>query len=148
MGKPSRFGVNTWHSPSRAAWAKARKLEDLGSATLVVPDHLTELFVPLTALVSAAEATTHLRVGTHVLNKDLRHPVLVARLAEAVTVIKRLLMGEQVTLTGQLYQVSEHQGYPRSDQRPHPPVLIGGNGRQLLTRSTQQADIVGLTGLP
>src|SRR4029077_10136364 len=35
------------------------------------------------AVVSAAEATTHLRVGTNVLNNDLRHPVLVAR--EAAT---------------------------------------------------------------
>jgi len=36
------------------------------------------------ALVSAAEATTRLQVGRHVLNNDLRHPVLVAR--EAATV--------------------------------------------------------------
>ena len=35
-------------------------------------------------MVIAAEATKHLRVGTHVLNNDLRHPVLVAR--EAATI--------------------------------------------------------------
>jgi alkanesulfonate monooxygenase SsuD/methylene tetrahydromethanopterin reductase-like flavin-dependent oxidoreductase (luciferase family) len=40
---------------------------------------------PMPALVSAAEATTHLRVGTNVLNNDFRHPVLVAR--EAATSI-------------------------------------------------------------
>src|SRR5262245_41591499 len=80
-----RFGVNVGRATSRASWAdKARKLEDLGYAVLTVPDHLTDLLAPLPALVSAAEATTRLRVGTNVLNNDLRHPVLVAR--EAATV--------------------------------------------------------------
>ena len=83
--KTFRFGVNVGPSRSRAEWAeKARKLEDLGYATLTVPDHLTEFVAPMPALISAAEATKNLRVGTNVLNNDLRHPVLVAR--EAATV--------------------------------------------------------------
>lgn len=189
MMKPFRFGVNAWHATSRAEWAqKARKLEDLGYATLTVPDHLADFLAPIPALVSAAEATTHLRIGTMVLNNDLRHPVLlareaatvdllsdgrlqlglgaghmqaeydqaglgfdaagtrVARLAEAVAIIKELLRGEPVTFTGQHYRVSEHQSYPLPVQRPHPPLLIGGQGRPLLTLAAQQADIVGLTG--
>ena len=37
---PFRFGVNVGRAGSRAAWAdKARKLEELGYATLTVPDH-------------------------------------------------------------------------------------------------------------
>jgi probable F420-dependent oxidoreductase len=83
--KPFRFGVNVWGARSRAEWrSKARRVEALGYATLTVPDHLGEFFAPMPALVSAAEATTRLRVGTNVLNNDLRHPVLVAR--EAATV--------------------------------------------------------------
>jgi alkanesulfonate monooxygenase SsuD/methylene tetrahydromethanopterin reductase-like flavin-dependent oxidoreductase (luciferase family) len=78
--KPFHFGVTLGRAPSRAAWvAKARHVEALGYAVLTVPDHLADFFAPLPALVSAAEATTHLRVGTHVLNNDYRHPVLVAR---------------------------------------------------------------------
>jgi probable F420-dependent oxidoreductase len=42
---------------------------------------------PMPALVSAAEATKHLRVGTNVLNNDLRHPVLVAREAASVDIL-------------------------------------------------------------
>src|SRR6266545_3598286 len=184
-----RFGVNVGRATSRAEWTeKARKLEDLGYSVLTVPDHLTDLLAPLPALVSAAEATTHLRVGTNVLNNDLRHPVLVAReaatvdlltdgrfelglgaghmqseydqvglgfdaagtrvarLAEAVTIIKGLLTGEPVTFVGRHYRVTNHQLYPLPVQRPHPPVLIGGNGRQLLTLAAQEADIMGLTG--
>jgi alkanesulfonate monooxygenase SsuD/methylene tetrahydromethanopterin reductase-like flavin-dependent oxidoreductase (luciferase family) len=78
--KTFRFGVNVGPSRSRAEWVeKARKLEDLGYATLTVPDHLTDFFAPIPALISAAEATKNLRVRTNVLNNDFRHPVLVAR---------------------------------------------------------------------
>lgn len=83
--KPFRFGVNVGPSRSRVEWTeKARKIQDLGYDALTVPDHLTDLFAPMPALVSAAEATKTLRVGTNVLNNDFRHPVLVAR--EAATV--------------------------------------------------------------
>jgi alkanesulfonate monooxygenase SsuD/methylene tetrahydromethanopterin reductase-like flavin-dependent oxidoreductase (luciferase family) len=43
--KTFRFGVNVGPSRSRAEWGeKARKLEDLGYATLTVPDHLTDFY--------------------------------------------------------------------------------------------------------
>jgi alkanesulfonate monooxygenase SsuD/methylene tetrahydromethanopterin reductase-like flavin-dependent oxidoreductase (luciferase family) len=83
--KPFRFGVNVARAGSGAEWAaKARKVEDLGYFSLTVPDHLADMFAPIPAVVSAAAATTHLRVGTNVLNNDFRHPVLIAR--EAATV--------------------------------------------------------------
>ena len=85
---PFRFGVSVRHAPSRAEWReKARKVEALGYATLTVPDHLTDLVAPMPALLSAAEATRTLRIGTYVLNNDLRHPVLVAREAAAVDLL-------------------------------------------------------------
>src|SRR5215472_7349191 len=84
--KRFRFGVNVRHARSRSEWVeKARKIEALGYDTFNAPDHLADFLAPLPALVSAAEATNHLRVGTNVLNNDLRHPVLVAR--EAATLI-------------------------------------------------------------
>jgi probable F420-dependent oxidoreductase len=66
---------------------KARRVEALGYATLLVPDHLTDLIAPMPALMSAAEATKTIKVGTFVLNNDLRHPVLVAREAAAVDLL-------------------------------------------------------------
>ena len=187
---PFRFGVSVWHAPSRAEWiAKARKIEDLGYSSLLVPDHLNERVAPMPALISAAEATKRIRVGTYVLNNDLRHPVVVAReaaavdlftdgrlqlgpgagwnkaeydqagltfdrggirverLAEAVVIIRRLLAGEQVTFAGRHYRVSGHVIAPLPVQKPHPPILIGGNGPRMLTPAAQQADIVGLAGM-
>ena len=35
-------------------------------------------------------------------------------------------------------------GRPKPVQRPHPPILIGGGGRSLLTLAGREADIIGL----
>ena len=188
--RPFRFGVGIWQVNSRAELAeKARKVEALGYDTLNFPDHLTDRIAPIPAVVSAAEATSRLRIGTNVLNNDLRHPVLVAReaatldllsdgrfqlglgagsikseydeaglrfdtgrvrvarLAEAVGIIKRLLRGEEVSFSGRYYQIAGHKLAPLPVQRPHPPILIGGNGPQLLTLAAREADIVGFSGI-
>jgi len=185
-----RFGVNVRSAQSRAEWQeKARRVEALGYSTLTLPDHLVDLLAPFPAIIGAAEATTHLRVGTTVLNNDLRHPVLVAReaatvdlltdgrfqlglgagairseydqaglgfdrgairvarLAEGATIIKGLLNGDEVTFAGQHYRVSGHRIAPLPVQKPHPPILIGGNGRRLLALAAQEADIVGFSGI-
>ena len=93
---PFRFGVNVRTAASQAEWAdKARKVEALGYAVLLVPDHLAELLAPLPALAAAAAATTRLRVGTAVLNNDFRHPALLAREAATLDVLSdgRLELG-------------------------------------------------------
>ena len=188
--KPFRFGVGVWQVASRAELAdKARKAEALGYDTLSFPDHLNERIAPMPALMAAAEATTRLRVGTHVLNNDLRHPVpvareaaaidlltdgrlqlglgagsikseydeaglqfepgrvRVARLAEAVAIIKKLLCGGEVTFSGRHYRIARHTIAPLPVQKPHPPILIGGNGPQLLALAAREADIVGFSGI-
>jgi probable F420-dependent oxidoreductase len=71
----------------------------------------------------------------------------VERLAEAVTIVKGLLSGEEVTFAGRHYRVSGHRIAPLPVQKPHPPILIGGNGRNLLTLAAREADIVGLSGI-
>jgi probable F420-dependent oxidoreductase len=188
--RPFRFGVNLRSAGSRADWtAKARRLESQGYATLGVPDHLTAMLAPMTALAAAAEATSRLRLATLVLNNDFRHPVLVAReaaaldvlsdgrfelglgaghmkseyeqaglrfdpgevrvarLAEAVVIVKRLFEGEPVTLAGAHYRVTDHVIHPRPVQRPRPPIFIGGHAPRVLTLAAREADIVGLTGI-
>jgi probable F420-dependent oxidoreductase len=86
--RPFRFGVNVRTSGSHAEWAdKARKVEALGYAVLLMPDHLADLLAPMPGLTAAAAATTRLRVGTAVLNNDFRHPVLVARESATLDVL-------------------------------------------------------------
>ena len=76
-----------------------------------------------------------------------RGRVRVARLAEAVTILKGLLRGETVSFAGDHYRVTGHAIHPRPRQQPHPPILIGGNGRNILTLAAREADIVALTGV-
>lgn len=85
MNRPFRFGVVSAYALSRAAWiATARRAENLGYATLLMPDRVNMGGpAPLTALAVAAEATSTLRVGSYVFSNDYRHPVLLAR--EAAT---------------------------------------------------------------
>jgi probable F420-dependent oxidoreductase len=63
---------------SPAVWRDAiRRIEDLGFDTLSISDHLSAGWVmdPLTALTSASEITSRIRLLTLVLGNDFRHPV-------------------------------------------------------------------------
>lgn len=70
----------------------------------------------------------------------------VDRLSESVRIIKSLLEGKEVTISGGHYTIDEHRIYPLPLQSPRPPILIGGNGRRLLSLAAQEADIIGLLG--
>jgi probable F420-dependent oxidoreductase len=76
---------------------------------------------------------------------DLDRPgVRIDRMDEAVTVVKNLLTGGVVDHDGPHYRLHGLRGAPRAVQTPHPPILIGGGGRRMLTVAARQADIVGL----
>jgi probable F420-dependent oxidoreductase len=69
-------------------WAeKARRIESMGYATLLMPDGLQYTLAPLPALTAAAMATRTLRVGTYVLANDYRNPVQLAKDAATVDVL-------------------------------------------------------------
>jgi probable F420-dependent oxidoreductase len=80
MSRPFRFSVVIANAPSRTAFITlARRAEELGYATLLMPDRTITDLAPLTALAVAAEATTSLRVGSYVFCNDYRHPALLAK---------------------------------------------------------------------
>jgi probable F420-dependent oxidoreductase len=76
-----RFGVVTAQALSGYEWAeKARRIEELGYAILLMPDRLLgPVFSPIPALAVAAAATRSLHLGTYVLPAGWRNPVLLAR---------------------------------------------------------------------
>lgn len=55
----------------------------MGYSTLYLPDHFGDQLSPIAGLMSAADATTRLRVGSLVFDNDYRHPVVLAK--EAAT---------------------------------------------------------------
>lgn len=188
--RPFRFGVVAAFARSADEWlAKARRAEQLGYSTLVMPDGLRyPLLAPWPALATAAAATRSLRVGTYVLDNDYRHPVLVAkdaasldllsggrlelgigagrptaaednqmlgqtfdsgavrlaRLAESIALLQPLLAGETASTRGKYYVVDNAVIAPAAVQKPRPPLLMAGLGRQLLGLAAREADIIAL----
>lgn len=71
-------------------------------------------------------------------------PVRVARLVEAVLVLRRLLAGEEVTFHGEHHRLDAHRCWPVPSVPV--PILVGGNGDRVLRLAGEHADIAGLTG--
>ncbi len=169
-----RFGVNFLEAASGSQWAdKCRHAEALGYDVLLVPDHLGWP-APFPSLVAAAEATTRPRVGTFVLNAGFWNPVLLAR--EIATTDRltggRLEVGlgtgyvraefddaripfgtagsrvdhleHTVGVLDRLLTDPSHT--PRPEQRPRPPLLLGGNGNRMLRLAARTADIAAFSG--
>jgi len=185
--RPFRFGVQLANAASASEWATlARRAEELGYDSVMMPDHFGEQLAPVPALMAAADATTDLKIGALVFANDYKHPVVLAkevatldvlsegrvefgigagwmntdyeqsgiqhdsagvridRLAESLQVCKAIFSGETVDFTGEHYDVTGYVGHPRPVQSPHPPILIGGGGKRILTLAAQHADIVGI----
>jgi probable F420-dependent oxidoreductase len=70
--------------------------------------------------------------------------VRIERLEESVEVLKGLFGPGPLTFSGRHYQVSMLDGLPKPLQRPHPPLLIGGGGRRVLSVAGRHADIVSV----
>jgi probable F420-dependent oxidoreductase len=64
---------------ARELAATARRAESLGYAGFVLADHLVPTMAALPTLAAVAATTDTLRVGTFVLNVDLRHPAVLAQ---------------------------------------------------------------------
>ena len=148
MERKIRFSTQSGGQPTGAEWlARAKRLEDMGYATLSMPDHMVGgAWSNMPALGAVAAVTTKLRLGNLVLDNDFRNPVVlarefatldvisngrveiglgagwfdrdyqgtgipfdrgrvrVARLAEAVTLMKRVFTEDEVSFEGTYYR--------------------------------------------
>ena len=78
--RPFRFGIQVAGPYDAMGWAElARQAEDLGYSTFTMPDHFTQQLAPVPALMAAADATEHLRIGALVFDNDYKHPVVLAK---------------------------------------------------------------------
>ena len=84
-----RFGLISEQMRDVERWlASAQRAEDLGFSTFLLRDHFIAdafgpQFAPVPALMTIANRTTSLRIGSLVFDNDYRHPVLLAQ--EAAT---------------------------------------------------------------
>ena len=185
--RPFRFSVQEHQAHSARQWRdRARAIEAMGYSGLYLPDHFDEQPGPIAALMSAADATSKLRVGSLVFDNDYRHPWVLAkeaatldllsdgrldlglgagwlvadyeragipydsagtrieRLEEAVKVMKGFFSGKPFTFSGKHYSIKDAEGSPSPVQKPHPPFLLGGGGRRMLSLAAREAEIVHL----
>ncbi len=164
MTLPFRFGVVAAPDGGPDRWiATARRVEELGYSTLLMPDGL-QLLSPFPSLAVAATATTTLRVGTFVLAGPLRTPRAAAWDAHSLSVLTggRFDLGigtghggvphaaAQIGLpygsaAERRQQVADTIGHLRTlDGAAHTPVLIAAAGPKAIAMAAQLADIVTL----
>lgn len=70
--------------------------------------------------------------------------VRIERLGETVRFIKAHMQPEQLDFSGTHVRAKGYQGVPEPVQKPHPPIMIGGGGRRVLSLAAREADIVSL----
>ncbi|MBK9181145.1 MAG: LLM class F420-dependent oxidoreductase [Acidimicrobiales bacterium] len=70
--------------------------------------------------------------------------VRVDRFEESIAVLKGLFAEGPFSHRGPHYTITGLDLRPRPVQRPHPPLLIGGGGRRVLSIAARHADIVGV----
>ncbi len=73
-----RFGYQLSEHDESAPIQTAQRAEQLGFDVVLVSDHVGPGLSPLVALGAMAQATERIRVGTFVLNNDMRNPVQLA----------------------------------------------------------------------
>jgi len=69
--------------------------------------------------------------------------VRIARLEEALAVVKGSFRPGPFSFEGEHYVITEYDGIPKPVQQP-PPILVGGGGPKLLRLAGREADIVGI----
>jgi F420-dependent oxidoreductase-like protein len=62
------------------------------------------------------------------------------QLDEAIEVIKQLWICEKASFQGKYYSLKEAVCEPKPLQKPHPPIIVGGSGEQLLKVTAKYAD--------
>jgi len=70
--------------------------------------------------------------------------VRVDRMEEGIAVLKGLFADGAFTYDGEHYKISGMDGLPKPVQKPHPPLLIGGAQKRVLSIAGREADIVGI----
>ena len=165
---PFRFAAQSAPFDGQQWLTLARRAEDLGYSSLLMPDGL-QLPSPIPSLAVAAGATTTLRVGTWVLASPLRAPRLAAWDAHTLSLLSdgRFELGigtgrpEVVADAAELYGPPELTGAQRLTQVEQTidelrtldgdrqtPVLIAAGGPKARALAAAKADIVTLAAGP
>lgn len=150
---PDHFGDQL--APVPALMAAADATSDLHIGTLVFDNdykHPVVLAKECATLDLLSGGRFELGVGAGWMSSDYEQSgivqdppkVRVDRMVEGITVLKGAFADGPFDFAGEHYTVTGYDGLPKPAQRPHPPLLIGGGGKRVLSIAGREADIVGI----
>jgi probable F420-dependent oxidoreductase len=70
--------------------------------------------------------------------------IRIDRLEETIAAIKAFCTGEPLELKGHHVSWSGFAGSPASVQKPHPPIMVGGGSKRVLSIGAREANVVSL----
>jgi probable F420-dependent oxidoreductase len=74
-------------------------------------------------------------------------PERVAKLKEVVALFKAQCGGEQLAIEGRHATATGYAGLPVTPQQPHPPIMIGGSRKVVLSFAGREADIASVNNV-
>lgn len=113
--------------------------------------HPMELAKEVATLDLATEGRVEFGLGAGWLKTDYEQSgipyddprIRVDRMEEGLHVLKQLWAGGPVDFSGEHYTLTGAVSNPRPHQHPHPPIVIGGGSKRVLSIAAREADIVG-----
>ncbi|MEN3272024.1 MAG: hypothetical protein V7636_785 [Actinomycetota bacterium] len=150
---PDHFGGQL--APVPAMMAAADATTDLRVGCLVFDNdyrHPVVLAKEIATLDVLSGGRVELGIGAGWMNSDYEQSgiphdpagVRIDRMEEGITVLKGLFADGAASFTGKHYDINGLDGQPKPVQQPHPPFLIGGGGKRVLSIAGREADIVGI----
>jgi probable F420-dependent oxidoreductase len=150
---PDHFGDQL--APVPALMAVADATTDLRIGTLVLDNdykHPVVLAKECATLDVLSGGRFELGIGAGWMTSDYEQAglpfdppkVRVDRMVEGIQVLKHAFADGPQDFAGEHYRVTGYDGHPKPVQRPHPPFIIGGGGKRVLSIAAREADIVGI----
>ncbi|WP_067677197.1 TIGR03621 family F420-dependent LLM class oxidoreductase [Nocardia miyunensis] len=75
-------------------------------------------------------------------------PQRISKLEEVVALFKAHCAGAPLDLDGEYVTARDYAGLPLPVQKPHPPIMIGGGRKRVLSLAGREADIVSINNVP
>ncbi|MEZ5169450.1 MAG: TIGR03621 family F420-dependent LLM class oxidoreductase [Acidimicrobiia bacterium] len=146
---------DTMLSPMPALAAAAAATDTLRVGTLVLGNdyrHPAEVAKEAATVDLLSDGRLELGLGAGWMIADYeelgldydRAGVRIDRLAEAIQVVKGAWSPGPFSFTGDHYTIADYDATPEPVQEPHPPLLIGGGGKRVLSLAAREADIIGV----
>lgn len=150
---PDHFGEQL--APVPALMAVADAAPDLRIGTLVFDNdyrHPVVLAKECATLDVLSGGRFELGIGAGWMTTDYEQSgiqmdtpkVRVDRMEEGIQVLKNAFADGAHSFSGDHYTISGYDGFPKPVQKPHPPFLIGGGMKRVLSIAGREADIVGI----